>query len=92
MDRYSTVKRSIKQGMFNYCENLLKNEDVFYHSAPCLGVKFCPQKDCKYIIPIHDIRVYPEHSKPLEKSFNCPVEFVYIGQKANTDNRRWIAF
>ena len=68
-----------------------KNENVFYHSTSCLGVKLCPQKDCKYIIPICDRRVCPEHSKPLEKSFNCPVEFGYIRPKANTDNRRWIA-
>ena len=27
----------------------------------------------------------------MEKSFNCPVEFVYIRPKAKDDNRRWIA-
>ena len=42
-------------------------------------------------IPIHDKRVCPEHNKPLEKSFNCPVEFVYIRPKAKDDNRRWVA-
>ena len=67
-----------------------KNEDVFYRSAPCLGVKYCPQKDCQYTVPICDKRVCPEHNKPLEKSFNCPVEFVYIRPKAKDDNRRWI--
>ena len=65
-----------------------KNEDVFYRSAPCL--KYCPQKDCQYTVPICDKKVCPEHNKPLEKSFNCPVEFVYIRPKAKNDNRRWI--
>ena len=68
-----------------------KSEEVFYRSAPCLGVKYCPEKECKYTIPIHDKRACPEHSKPLEKTFNCPVEFVYIRPKANNDHRRWIA-
>ena len=31
-----------------------------------------------------------EHNKPLEKSFNCSVEFVYLTPKAKDDNRRWI--
>ena len=67
-----------------------KTEDVLYRSAPCLGVKVCPEKDCKYTISIRDKRACPDHNKPLEKSFNCPVEFVYIRPKANNDNRRWI--
>jgi len=54
-------------------------------------VKYCPEKECKYTIPIRDKRVCPEHNKPLEKTFNCPVEFVYIRPKANNDHRRWIA-
>ena len=41
-------------------------------------------------LQIRDKRVCPEHNKPLEKSFNCPVEFVYIRPKAKNDNRRWI--
>ena len=65
-----------------------KNEDVFYRSVPCL--KYCPQKDCQYTVPIHDKRVCPEHNKRLEKSFNCPVEFMYLRPKAKDDNRRWI--
>ena len=34
-------------------------------------------------LPIDTVpkRVCPEHNKPLEKSFNCPVEFVYIRPK-----------
>ena len=39
-----------------------KNEDVFYRSAPCLGVKYCPQKDCQYTVPIRDKRACPEHN------------------------------
>ena len=68
-----------------------RNEDVFYRSAPCLGVKYSPQKDYQYTVPICDKRVCPEHNKPLEISFNCTVEFVYIRPKAKDDNRRWIA-
>ena len=41
-----------------------KNEDVFYRSAPCL--KYCPQKDCQYTVPIRDKRICPEHNKPLK--------------------------
>ena len=70
MDGYPAVKRSIKQGTFNYCENMWKNEDVFYRSAPCL--KYCPQKDCQYTVPICDKRVCPEHNKPLEKILQLP--------------------
>ena len=34
--------------------------------------------------------VLTEHNKPLEKSFNCPVEFVYLTSNAKDGNRRWI--
>ena len=29
-----------------------KRVEVFYRSAPCLGVKYCPQEGCSYVVPI----------------------------------------
>ena len=50
-------------------------EDMYYRSAPCLGVKYCPVEGCQHIIPIRDKRNCPKHNIPLEKSGECPVEF-----------------
>ena len=67
-----------------------KKEDVYYRSAPCLGVKFCSQEGCNFIVPIRDKRCCPEHNLPLQKSSDCPVEFVYVYPKEPKDGRRWI--
>ena len=26
-------------------------KEVFYRSAPCLGVKYCPEKECNHVVP-----------------------------------------
>ena len=67
-----------------------KKEDVYYRSTPCSGIKQCPQEGCKYVVPIRDRRKCPDHDMNLEKSTDCPVEFVYIHPKEPSDNRRWI--
>ena len=88
MDGYPAVRRSIKQGTFNYCENMWNIAILLLCSmSEILSSK---GQSCKYTVPIRDKRVCPEHNKPLEKSFNCPVEFVYIRPKAKDGNRRWI--
>ena len=56
-------------------------EDMYYRSAPCLGAKYCPVEGCQHIVPIHDKRNCPKHNMPLEKSGECPVEFVYLHPK-----------
>ena len=97
MDRYSTVNlkgQLNKEYLADYCENLWKNEDVFHHFAPFLGVKFCPQKYCKYSVYISFqflTEVFVLNTVNLWKSPSTqyPVEFVYIRPKANTGNRRW---
>ena len=42
-----------------------------------------------YVVPIQDKRGCPKHQSDVQKSFACPVEFVYIHPKDTTDNRRW---
>ena len=64
-----------------------KKEEVFYRSAPCLGVKYCPEKECNHVVPIREKRVCPKHSSVLQKTYDCPVEFVYIHPKDTTDSR-----
>ena len=67
-----------------------KKEEVYYQSAPCLGIKQCPQEGCKYVVPIRDKRKCPDHDMSLKRSTGYPVEFVYIHPKELSDNRRWI--
>ena len=64
-------------------------EDMYYRSAPCLGVKYCPVEGCQHIVPIRDRRPCPKHNIALEKSGECPVEFVYLHPKSSKDGRRW---
>ena len=68
-----------------------KKEEVYYRSAPCLGVKYCPHTGCNHVVPIREKRVCPAHQTVLQKTYDCPVEFVYIHPKEfeSTDNRRW---
>ena len=67
-----------------------KSEEVYYRSAPCQGVKYCPTDECTHIVPIRDKRKCPEHNTALERTYSCPVEFVYIHPKDSGDRRRWI--
>ena len=67
-----------------------KMEEVYYRSAPCLGVKRCPREGCNHVVPIRDKRRCPAHDMELQKTTGCPVEFVYIHPKESSDNRRWM--
>ena len=53
-------------------------EEMYYRSAPCLGVKYCPIEGCQHIVPVRDKINCPKHNIPLEKSGECPVHFVYL--------------
>ncbi len=66
-----------------------KQEQLFYRSSPCSGVKMCPRDDCNYTVPIRDKRNCPKHDTALYKTCNCPVEFVYLYPKDMSDKRRW---
>ena len=59
-----------------------KDEQLFYKSAPCNGVKVCSEKGCHYVAPIRELRRCKNHSsKPLQKTSDmerCPVQFGYI--------------
>ena len=67
-----------------------KKEEIYYSSAPCLGVKVCPHKEYDYVVSIHDKQCCPKHNLPLERTSGCPVEFVYVHPKDPNDKRRWI--
>ena len=66
-----------------------KTEEVYYRSAPCLGVKICPRGGCNHVVPIRDKRNCPEHNIALEKTYDCLVVFVYMYPKSSADSRRW---
>lgn len=66
-----------------------KKEELYFRSAPCLGVKYCTETNCTHIVPIRNKRNCPTHNKVLQKSGECPVEFVYIHPKNSADGRRW---
>ena len=72
-----------------------KDEQVFYKSAPCNGVKVCSEKGCHYVAPIRELRRCKNHSsKPLQKTNDmerCPVQFGYIYPVDHQrDHHRWI--
>ena len=67
-----------------------KCEEMYYRSAPCQGIKYCPIAGCSHIVPIRDKRKCQKHNAPLERTHDCPVEFVYIHPKDGSDRRRWI--
>ena len=64
-------------------------EEMYYRSAPCLGVKYCPIEGCQHIVPVRDKRNCPKHNIPLERSGECPVHFVYLHPANSQDGRRW---
>ena len=66
-----------------------KTEEVYYRSAPCLGVKYCPVEGCQHVVPIRDKRNCPKHNVLLEKSGECPVQFVYLHPTNKQDGKRW---
>jgi len=55
-----------------------KKDNVYYRTAPCIGVKTCTVSGCTYIAPIHEKRPCPHHKNKLVRSEGCPVEFVYV--------------
>ena len=67
---------------------------VTYRSAPCNGVKVCPESGCHHVVPIRELRPCKKHpSKPLHKTNDtakCPVQFGYIWPEDVQDHRRWI--
>ena len=71
-----------------------KTEKLYYRSAPCLGVKTCPEVGCDYVAPIRERRSCKNHPQcKLQRSESaCPVEFVYnmYPVEHQTDGRRWI--
>ena len=66
-----------------------KTEEVYYRSVPCLGVKICPRGGCNHVVPIRDKRNCPEHNIALEKTYHCPVVFIYMYPKSSADSRHW---
>ena len=58
----------LSKGQLNK-DRLIKIEiwEVYYRSAPCLGVKYCPKDKCTHIVPICDKRNCPKHNIPLQK-------------------------
>ena len=65
-----------------------------YRSAPCNGVKACPENGCSYVAVIREHRPCQSHpSRPLYKTNElepCPVQFAYIYPVGPDDHRRWI--
>ena len=45
--------------------------------------------ECTHSVPIRDKRNCPKHNVPLQKTSDCPVEFVYTYPKESADGRRW---
>ena len=71
-----------------------KDVSVVYRSAPCNGVKACPEDGCPYVAAIREQRSCKNHpSNPLYKTNDiepCPVQFAYIYPDDSNDHRRWI--
>ena len=73
-----------------------KEVPITYRSAPCNGVKVCPESGCYHVVPIRELRPCKDHrSKPLHKTndteiMKCPVQFGYICPEDAQDHRRWI--
>ena len=71
-----------------------KEVPITYRSAPCNGVKVCPESGRCHVVPIRELRPCKDHpSKPLHKTNDtekCPVQFGYICPEDAQDHRRWI--
>ena len=68
---------------------------MFYKSAPCNGVKVCPEKGCHHVASVRELRRCKDHpTKPLRKTNDterCPVQFGYVYPVDHQgDHRRWI--
>ena len=71
-----------------------KVENVFYRFAPCGGVKKCSMHSdgCSHIVPTSSVKPCSIHpNAALERSGDCPVDFVYIWPADQSDNRRWLS-
>ena len=42
--------------------------EVYYHSAPCLGIKYCPHDGCSHMVPIRDKKKCPQHNVLLQNN------------------------
>ena len=70
-----------------------KDENVYYHFAPCGGVKRCSKycEGCSYIVPTSSVKPCSHHpDAALEHSGDCPVDFFYVWPSEENDNRRWL--
>ena len=70
-----------------------KDENVYYHFAPCGGVKRCSKysEGCSYIVPTSSVKPCSHHPDvALERSGDCPVDFFYVWPSEEKDNRRWL--
>ena len=58
-----------------------KDENVYYHFAPCGGVKRCSKysEGCSYIVPTSSVKPCSHHpDAALERSGDCAVDFFYV--------------
>ncbi len=87
------------KGKVNNYEASVKVEDeelkVIYRSAPCNGVKVCPDEGCDYTVPVKDHRLCRKHPHaPLQKTNTvspCPVQLGYVYPvDIQNDRRRWL--
>ena len=54
-----------------------KTEEVYYRSAPCLGVNICPRGGCNHVVPIRDKRNCPDMDSLL-RSYLISVKVVVM--------------
>lgn len=70
-----------------------ETESMYYRIVPCGGVKRCGKHadGCSYIAPTFSTKPCCNHREtPLQRTGECPVEFIYIWPEDETDNRRWL--
>lgn len=73
-----------------------QEEALIYRSAPCQGIKYCPEDGCGFVASLAATKCPVHESKRLCYSTTdkgeCPVQFCYIHPTdIATDHRRWIA-
>ena len=69
------------------------SEGVYYRLTPCGGVKRCGlhTEGCSLVVSTNAIKPCSQHPQiPLERSGECPVDFIYIWPENIIDNRRWL--